>query len=219
MLMDQTHGTTPASVPSSTAQQAGEVQARWAWVEPSAWTERMLTALEDGVKGGTWFSLIDKVLDPANPESAFARVARDKGAAGVDHQTVAMYEDRLEADLKHLRDMLKDGTYDPQALKRVWIPKPGSDEKRPLGVPTVRDRIAQAAVRNVIEPIFERDFAAHSYGSRPGRGCPGASDRVDALLKAGYVHVVNAYWRVISTRSRTIACSGGFARGSRMDGS
>jgi RNA-directed DNA polymerase len=74
----------------------------------------------------------------------------------------------------------------------VWIPKPGSREKRPLGVPTVRDRVVQAALCQVLEPIFERDFAAHSYGFRPNRGCKDALRRVDALLKAGYSWVVDA---------------------------
>jgi RNA-directed DNA polymerase len=152
----------------------------------------MLTALEQGVQGGKWFSLIDKVHPERNLNAAFVRVAANAGAAGVDHVTVTMFEDRLEANLKGLSDALRTGTYLPQAIRRHWIPKPGSQEKRPLGIPTIRDRVVQTALRQVLEPIFERDFAAQSYGFRPQRGCKDALRRVDELLKAGYTHVVDA---------------------------
>jgi RNA-directed DNA polymerase len=152
----------------------------------------MLMALERGVKGGVWFSLIDKVYGLPNLLTAFARVKANGGAAGCDHQTIAMYQADLEANLQDLSDRLRSGAYHPQKIKRVQIPKPGSRERRPLGIPTVRDRIVQTALRNVIEPIFERDFAEHSYGFRPNRGCKDALRRVDALLKAGYAHVVDA---------------------------
>jgi RNA-directed DNA polymerase len=152
----------------------------------------MLTALEEGVKGGAWYSLMDKVYSPQNLRAAFEAVKANKGSGGVDHTTIEMFEQRLEENLTHLAESLQDGTYRPQAIKRAWIPKPGSSEKRPLGIPTVRDRVAQAALRHVMEPIFERDFAEHSYGFRPGRGCKDALRRVEALLKAGYVYVVDA---------------------------
>lgn len=89
-------------------------------------------------------------------------------------------------------DQLKTGTYEPQAIHRVHIPKPGTNETRPLGIPTVRDRVVQGAIVNVIEPIFERDFAEQSYGFRPGRSCKDALRRVDELLKQGHVYVVDA---------------------------
>jgi RNA-directed DNA polymerase len=183
--------TAPTTV-SATASHVGEVRSRWEWTEPSVWTERMLTALENGVKGGSWFSLIDKVYAPANLESAFTKVLANRGAAGVDHVTVEEFDRRREANLEKLQRQLQDGSYRPQAVRRVWIPKPGSRERRPLGIPTVRDRTAQAAIRHVIEPIFERDFAAHSYGFRPGRGCKDALRRVDGLLKQGHTWVVDA---------------------------
>ena len=174
------------------AKQAGEGRARWAWVEPCVWTERMLTALEEGVKGGKWFSLIDKVSAPGMLLRAFAGVKAKGGAAGVDHQTLAMYEQRLAEQTEYLARTLKDGSYQPAAVRREWIPKPGSREKRPLGIPTVRDRVVQKAMLATIEPIFERDFAEQSYGFRPGRGCKDALRRVDQLLKEGQTWVVDA---------------------------
>jgi RNA-directed DNA polymerase len=180
-----------AAVPG-TATQAGEIQARWEWVEPSVWTERMLTALEEGVKGGKWYSLMDKVYALSNLRAAFAKVKGNAGAAGVDHQTIEMYERRLEENLGNLAQALKEGRYHPQAVKRVWIPKLGSTEKRPLGIPTVQDRVVQAALLNVLEPIFERDFAEQSYGFRPNRGCKDALRRVYELLEAGHTWIVDA---------------------------
>ena len=152
----------------------------------------MLTALEEGVKGGKWFSLIDKVYRPANLRQAFARVKANRGVAGVDHQTIEMFEQHLEANLEYLATALKDGSYRPLALLRKWIAKPGSSEQRPLGIPTVRDRVVQTAMRAALEPIFERIFAAHSYGFRPGRGCKDALRQVNYLLKQGYNWVVDA---------------------------
>ncbi len=174
------------------ATQAGEVRVRWAWTEAAVWTERMLTALEQGVKGGKWFSLIDKVYRPANLRGAFARVKANRGVAGVDHQTIEMFEQHLEANLQYLATALKDGSYRPLALLRKWIAKLGSSEKRPLGIPTVRDRVVQTAMRAVLEPIFERTFAAQSYGFRPGRGGKDALRRVNCLLQQGYNWVVDA---------------------------
>jgi RNA-directed DNA polymerase len=190
-VKDRTKENQPASVPHG-ARQAGDIRVRWAWAEPSVWTDRMLTALEDGVKGGVWYSMIDKVCSARNLRSAFAEVKANRGSAGIDRQTIEMFEANLEANLRHLEEDLRTGAYRPQAIRRVYIPKPGKKEMRPLGIPTVRDRVAQAAVRHVLEPIFERDFAAHSYGFRPGRGCKDALRRVDGLLKAGYTWVVDA---------------------------
>ena len=164
----------------------------WRWVEPTAWTVRMLTALTQGVKGEKWFRLNDKVFAERNLFAAFQKVAKKKGAAGVDHETVSGFARRIPEALWELSDTLKAGTYTPQAIRRVHIPKPGTNETRPLGIPTVRDRVVQTAVVHVIEPIFERDFAEHSYGFRPGRGCKDALRRVVKLLEQGYVHVVDA---------------------------
>ena len=177
---------------SKMARQVGEIRTRWEWVEPSVWTDRMLAALENGVKGGVWFSLIDKVWSPANLASAWTEVEANQGAAGVDRVSIGAFAQRLDKNLERLCEQLRAGTYRPQAVRRVWIPKAGTKDKRPLGVPTVRDRVVQAALRHVLEPIFEQGFAPHSYGFRPGRGCKDALRRVDELLKTGYRIVLDA---------------------------
>jgi RNA-directed DNA polymerase len=151
----------------------------------------MLTALEQGVRGGRWYTLMDKVYALPTLRAAFARVKVNRGAAGVDHMTVAMYEARLDANLAALSQSLRDGTYRPHPIRRQWIPK-GPREWRPLGIPTVRDRVVQTAVRLVVEPIFDVTFAPHSYGFRPRRGAKDALRRVARLLRAGYRYVVDA---------------------------
>jgi len=152
----------------------------------------MLAALEQGVQGGKWFSLIDKVYGRRNLEAAWYQVKRNRGSAGVDHITVEGFSAHLETNLESLSDLLREGHYRPQSIRRVWIPKPGSSEKRPLGIPTVRDRVVQAALVHVLEPIFERDFAEHSYGFRPKRGTKAALRRVWKLLQSGFVWIVDA---------------------------
>jgi len=180
-----------AGVPEM-AKQAGETQDRWSWVEPSVWTERMLTALEKGVKGGKWFSLIDKVNSRANLRASFEKVKANKGSAGVDHITIEMFEVHLEENLERVSRELISGDYQPQAIRRVWIPKAGNKEERPLGIPTVRDRVVQGALRQVLEPIFEAEFAPESYGFRPGRSAKDALRRVWEWLTEGYIYVVDA---------------------------
>lgn len=171
---------------------SGDIRDRWSWVEPSVWTNRMLTTLEKGVKGGKWFSLIDKVYTAENLQAAFRKVYSNKGTAGVDHQTVGMYKNNLESNISKLILLLGEDEYRPQKIKRIWVPKPGVRKKRPLGIPTVQDRVVQTALRNVIEPIFENDFAKNSFGFRPGRSCKDALREVDNLLKSGYVYVLDA---------------------------
>jgi len=190
LVRDTTKEEKPAIVPE--AKQAGETLERWRWVEPTVWTERMLSALERGVKGGKWYSLMDKVYALPNLESAFKEVKRRKGGAGVDQETIEMFERNLEENLRKVSEELARGRYRPRAIRRTWIPKPGSREKRPLGIPTVRDRVVQAALRHVLEPIFEREFAEQSYGFRPKRGCKDALRRVNKLLEAGNHWVVDA---------------------------
>lgn len=152
----------------------------------------MLATLEfDKVRGGKWHSLIDKVYHPKNLYSAYREVAANRGAPGVDHVTTENFTARLMRNINKLHDQLKNGDYRPQAIKRVNIPKPGTKETRPLGIPTVRDRVVQAALRHVLEPTLEEQFAEHSYGFRPDRGCKDALRRVDQLLKAGNKYTVD----------------------------
>jgi RNA-directed DNA polymerase len=182
----------PAGV-AATPSQAGEaLRQKWSWVEPTVWTDRMLMALENGVEGGKWFRLSDKVESERNLRSGFQAVRRNDGGCGVDRQSVRGFEARLEMEIKRLQEQLHNETYRPQPVLRGYIEKPGSREKRPLGIPAVRDRTVQGALRNVMEPICEREFAEHSYGFRPGRGCREALRRVETLLKEGATWVVDA---------------------------
>jgi RNA-directed DNA polymerase len=106
--------------------------------------------------------------------------------------TVKQYERHVGKYIEHLTAELRAGTYRPKAIRRCYIPKLGSAQGRPLGIPTVQDRVVQGALRHVLEPIFEKDFHEHSYGFRPGRGCKNALRRVQELLDAGYRYVVDA---------------------------
>jgi RNA-directed DNA polymerase len=190
--MNQNDENRPAPV-AVTPTQAGEARDPWWWVERTVWTERMLTRLTDReLTNRVWFTLVDKTYAPVNLGSAFQKVWANGGSAGADKQTVAHFARQAESELTRLHEQLRDGTYRPQPVRRAWIPKPGSKEKRPLGIPAVRDRIVQAALRHVLEPIFETEFAGNSYGFRPGRGAKDALRRVDTLLKAGHDWVVDA---------------------------
>ena len=167
-------------------------RARMSLEANGVWTDRMLEALVKGVKGGRWYSLMDKVCDPQHLWRGAWQVIRNDGAAGVDHRSCEQLAKELEAEVELLARRLREGTYQPSAVKRVWIEKPGSREKRPLGIPTVRDRVVQATLLSVIEPIFEMGFAEHSYGFRTGRGARQAIERVERLLGEGHTWVVDA---------------------------
>lgn len=171
--------------------QAADIRDRWWWVEHSVWTDRMLTRLETSEPTTKWFRLWDKVLAGRNLQAAFRAVWRNDGSPGVDGQTVQQFDEQAQAELARLSEELRTRRYHRQPARRVWIPKPGTTERRPLGIPAVRDRTVEAAVRHVIEPIFEGDFAAHSYGFRPGRGCREAVARVEELLKQGHTWCVD----------------------------
>src|SRR5258708_5520654 len=136
----------PTPVPA-TANPVGQALDPWWWTEPSVWKERLLTALEQGIKGGVWYSLIDKVYREGNLASAFAKVLANRGASGVDHVTVQEYDRQREANLRDLRERLRAHTYPPPPTRGDQIPKPGSTEKRPLGHPTVRDPMVQGRLR------------------------------------------------------------------------
>lgn len=182
----------PATVPER-AKQAGEAGPKdWDWVERHVWTERMLEALERGVRGGVWFSLIDKIQRPSTLTAAWMAVKRNGGSAGSDQQSVKDFGEDLAGEIERLSESLRTGSYRPRPIRRAYIDKPGSKEKRPLGIPCVRDRVVQGALRMVVEPIFENVFVRHSYGFRPKRGCKDALREVERLLHAGYTHVVDA---------------------------
>jgi len=179
-----------AEVPAR-AKQAEPAPPEWEWVDRNIWTERMLAALDNGVKGNKWFSLIDKVYRPSTLQAAWEQVKANQGAAGIDRQSIEGFAANAERNLNELAQELEQGRYQPQAVRRVEIPKAGG-KTRPLGIPTVRDRIAQTAVKRVIEPIFEKEFLSMSYGFRPGKGCKDALREVDGYLKDGYTYVVDA---------------------------
>ena len=182
-----------ASGVPKTATQGAEARRRdqWWWTEASIWTERMVLALGNGVKGGKWYSLMDKAVRPTTLEAAWRKVARNHGAAGVDGQSIERFAAQAERYLRELQHSLEDGSYRPHPVKRVEIPK-GDGRTRPLGIPTVQDRIVQTALKMVIEPIFETQFRPGSYGFRPGRSCKDALREVDRLLKEGFTWVVDA---------------------------
>ncbi len=194
---------TVSGVPVTATQGTEAENQQWRWAEASIWTERMVSALVNGVKGGKWFSLVDKVIRPTSLEAAWHKVARNKGAAGVDGQSIERFAAQAERYLPELHDSLKDGSYRPSPVKRVEIPK-GDGRTRPLGIPTVKDRIVQTALKMVIEPIFEVQFRPGSYGFRPGRSCKDALREVDPRnarpggrlsgdqLKEGFTWVVDA---------------------------
>ena len=192
--MTDAAGEGPAAGVSAGTTQAAEAAAqraeRWAWVEPTVWTERMLAALEQGVKGGRWYSLMDKVCAERTLRAAWERVQRKAGSAGVDRQSVQAFAARADRYLAELARDLRAGRYRPRPVRRVWIPKPGRAERRPLGIPTVKDRVVQTALKLVLEPIWEATVAEQSYGFRPRRGCKDALRRVQELLRSGATWVV-----------------------------
>jgi RNA-directed DNA polymerase len=163
----------------------------WSWVEDTVWTDRMVSALVNGVKGGRWYSLMDKVFAPDTLEAAWEKVLGNEGAAGVDGQSIKRFEAHAELYLTELSTALRNGSYQPQPIRRVEIPK-GDGRTRPLGIPTVKDRIVQTAVKFALEPIFEAMFRPTSYGFRPGCGCRDALREVAQLIADDYAYVVDA---------------------------
>ena len=136
MTKEQATGPAPVTGQNQ-SQQAGDIHNRWWWVEPSVWTERMLTRLETNEPTTVWFRLWDKVVAERNLQAAFWAVWRNAGAPGVDGQTVKQFTEQEQAELAKLCEELRNHCYRRQPARRVWIPKPGTTEKRPLGIPTV----------------------------------------------------------------------------------
>lgn len=173
------------------AKQGREVPPKWEWTESVVWTERMLATLEGGITGGKWYSLDDKVWKMENLQRAVEKVTAGKSSKKPDGRKCRRYAEQSAQRLPQLQRMLKEGRYEPKPAQRVWIPKLGSKEMRPLGVPPVENRVVEMALRNVLEPIFEHTFAEHSYGFRPGRGAKDALRRVNQLLGEGKCWVVD----------------------------
>jgi RNA-directed DNA polymerase len=174
------------------AKQGREVPPQWEWTEEVVWTERMLATLEGGIKGGKWFSLMDKVWKMENLQRAVVKVTKGKSQKKADGRKCRRYAEESDWRLPTLKGNIQNGNYEPKPAKRIWIPKLGSKELRPLGIPEVENRVVEMALRNVIEPIFEHTFAEQSYGFRPGRGAKDALRRVNELLGAGKNWVVDA---------------------------
>lgn len=182
---------TASTVPHHGAKHDASPPSTLAGVDRSIWTDRMLAALDNGVKGRKWFSLIDKVYRSSTLVGAWLQVYQNHGAAGIDQQSVSRFAGQAERYLEELQTALATDDYRPQGVRRVEIPK-GDGKTRPLGIPTVKDRVVQTAVKRVIEPIFEHEFLPMSYGFRPGKGCKDALRDVDDALKAGKTWVVDA---------------------------
>ncbi len=124
---------------------------------------------------------------------AWRAVRRNRGAAGIDKVSIQMFEKNLDANLDRLMRELKQGTFQPLPARRVYIPKDAKGTKfRPLGIPAVRDRVAQEVLRRLLNPIFEAKFHDHSYGFRPGRSCHQAVEKVLELGQQGYRYVLDA---------------------------
>jgi RNA-directed DNA polymerase len=153
----------------------------------------LATLLENKVRGGKWHALIDKVYAELNLYTAARKVTAKEKAAGVDGQSCEAFEEHLLVETRQLSEQLKDQTYRPSAVRRVHIPKPGRpNETRPLGIPTVRDRVVQRAIVSVIEPILDHQFHERSFGFRHGRGAHDALRIVEQKIQEGYVYVVDA---------------------------
>ena len=124
----------PAAV-LETANTTGTIGARWAWVDAAVWTERMLTALENGVQGSKWYSLMDKVGSRKTLERAFVQVQANQGAAGVDHVTIEEFEQHLDENLEKLVEGLREGSYRPQASAEPGLPSWGAKRNAPWEFP------------------------------------------------------------------------------------
>lgn len=135
-------------------------------------------------------SLIDRVVDKYNMERAIEKVRKNKGAPGVDGMTVDELEEHMQTYGSAIVQKLKDGTYQPQPVKRVEIPK-ANGGVRLLGIPTVRDRVVQQAILQVIDPIIDPHFSEYSYGFRKGRNAHQAIERVIGYYGEGYRVVVD----------------------------
>ena len=136
-------------------------------------------------------SLIDKIWNEKNLEQAWKRVKENKGSAGIDQVTIPDFENNLFQNLTEIQRLLKEKRYTPRPVKRVLIPK-DNGKMRPLGIPTIRDRVVQQAIKNVLEPIFEEVFLPQSHGYRPNTNAHIAVRKAEEYLESGFHWVVDA---------------------------
>ncbi len=142
--------------------------------------------------GRKFHALYDRIFRSDVLFEAWNQVRRNQGAAGVDAQTIAAIEqDGLESFLEAIQTDLRENEYQPQAVLRRYIPK-ADGKQRPLGIPTVRDRVVQAAAKLILEPIFETKFQDCSYGFRPGRSTTQALEKIRVTVNRGFNHVLDA---------------------------
>lgn len=138
-----------------------------------------------------YYSLIDKIYDKNNILKAFKLVKKNKGVPEIDGETVEYFASLLDDKVNQIHCELKEGNYKPSPVRRTYIEKDDGTQ-RSLGIPTVKDRVVQQAVRNVIEPIFEPNFHPSSYGYRPNRSCQRAVAKAETFLnKWGLEYVVD----------------------------
>jgi RNA-directed DNA polymerase len=138
-----------------------------------------------------YHSLIFKVWNWKNLNDAWEKVKQNRGAAGIDDVSIEEFERTREQNLNEIQRLLREDRYVPNPVKRVYIPKPDG-KRRPLGIPTIRDRVVQQALKNVIESIFEAEFMDSSFGYRPGRSAKQAIDQIEAIRDKGNEWVVDA---------------------------
>jgi len=156
------------------------------------WTPAMVKARDEyRAAGRRWNLLYDKLYSPRNLRAAWEQVEENGGAAGISGETIAVYREGLEARLLRLAQKLKDQGFTARPIRRAYIPK-GNGKQRPLGIPEVEDRIVQAAMVRLIEPIFEAKFLEVSHGFRPERSAHQALAELMAALEAGFTEVVDA---------------------------
>ena len=159
--------------------------------------ERLQQTLSDAAKASLnrrFGALFDKIYRKDVLWQAWRLVRRNNGGPGIDEQTCDYIENEIGVGvfLAELRDELRNGTYRPQPVKRCWIDKPGRTDKRPLGIPVVRDRVAQTAMKLVLEPIFETNFDQDSYGFRPGKSAHEAISEIQrSITFQGYREIVD----------------------------
>jgi group II intron reverse transcriptase/maturase len=138
-------------------------------------------------------SLIDKVYAPQNLRLAWERIEANRGSGGIDQVTLAEFKEQLEEELQLLGEALRTGSYEPLPVRRVYIPKPGQPTKRrPLGIPTIRDRVVQQAVLNRLAPIFEPDMDDANFGYRAGRSTKDALRKVWREIQQGNEWIIDA---------------------------